>query len=77
MDIGPIAIIFLIYAFGFGFLGLTLGKPKGKEALGWWLGFLLGIFGIVIIAIVEASPEATARRQLAIERAKAKVGNDL
>jgi hypothetical protein len=62
--------IWLVAAVIFGLIGQAIGKPKGRAAAGWWLGFLLGIIGVIIIACLPRSREvqvAEAQRQYEIQ----------
>ena len=57
-------------ATGLGFAGWGIGKSKGRAAAGWWLGFLLGIIGVIIVACMSATEEhkvQEAQRQYAIQ----------
>lgn len=57
-------------------VGYSIGEKKGRRAAGFWLGLLLGIFGIIIIACMsETYAHATERyrseelaRRLALTR---------
>jgi hypothetical protein len=63
-------LIWLVVAVGFGFAGWGIGKGKGRPALGGWLGFLLGLIGIIIIACVpktQAEKLAEAQRQYQLQ----------
>jgi len=51
-------LIWLVVAVGFGFAGWGIGKGKGRPALGAWLGFLLGLIGIIIIACIPKTQAA-------------------
>jgi len=58
-------LVALVVAVGFGFAGWGIGQGKGRPALGWWLGFLLGLIGIIIIACV---PKTQAAKLAAAQR---------
>ena len=63
-------LIWLVVAVGFGVAGWGIGKGKGRPALGAWLGFLLGLIGIIIIACVpktQAAKLAEAQRQYQLQ----------
>jgi hypothetical protein len=51
-------LVWLVVAVGFGFAGWGIGKGKGRPALGAWLGFLLGLIGIIIIACIPKTQAA-------------------
>ena len=62
-------VIILVVALVCGFIADTIGKKKGRKNA-FWLGFLLGIIGIVIIACVSRNREdeiAEAQRQYEIQ----------
>ncbi len=54
-----LSVIFLV-ALCFGLGGQAIGRTNGRERAGFWLGFLLGPFGIVTIAVLSRTPEAEA-----------------
>jgi hypothetical protein len=63
-------LIWLVVATGFGFAGWGVGKGKGRATAGWWLGFLLGFIGLVIIACMSPTQEhwvQEAQRQYEIQ----------
>jgi hypothetical protein len=60
------ALIVLIVVLACGFAGQAVAKPKGYPGAGFAIGLLLGIFGVVIVALMpetEAVKAARARRQ--------------
>jgi uncharacterized membrane protein YeaQ/YmgE (transglycosylase-associated protein family) len=63
-------LIWIVAAVVCGFIGHAIGKPKGRESTGAWLGALLGVIGIIIIALMGRDREAEireAQRQLEIQ----------
>ena len=58
-------LVWLVVAVGFGFAGWGIGKGKGRPTLGAWLGFLLGLIGIIIIACI---PKTQAMKQAEAQR---------
>jgi hypothetical protein len=59
-------LILLLLAVLFSIAGWGIGKDKGHPALGWVLGFVMGLLGVIIIACVprtEAAKAITAQRQ--------------
>jgi hypothetical protein len=58
-------LIWLVVAIGFGFAGWGIGKNKGRPTLGAWLGFLLGLIGVIIIACI---PKTQALKQAEEQR---------
>ncbi len=62
---GVFVAIWLVCAF----LGLIIGNAKGKPGLGFILGLLLGVFGVLIIAVTSPTPEVQAERERAVAAA--------
>ena len=63
-------LVVLVVAVGFGFAGFGIGKGKGRPVLGWWLGFLLGVIGVIIIACIpktQAAKLGEAQRQYQLQ----------
>jgi hypothetical protein len=54
-------IIWAVVAVVCGFLGRSIGKGKGRGTAGWWLGFVLGFIGLVIVACLPRDKEAEIR----------------
>ena len=55
-------ILFVSILFGTlicGALGLAVGRTRGRGTAGFWLGFLLGPLGIVIVLLLPAAISAT------------------
>lgn len=50
-------------------IGLLIGNMKGHPVWGFFLGFLLSVIGLVIIAVAKPSPGYQARK--AAERMRA------
>ncbi len=56
-DQGSFAGLFwglLVGAIVFGLAGSWIGAQKGRQANGFWLGFLFGPFGLVVIALLDS-----------------------
>jgi hypothetical protein len=49
------ALVCLLLWVAFGFVGWRLGESKGRPVLGVVLGLLLGVIGLVVIALVPGS----------------------
>lgn len=70
---GPLeaqVLIVLAVASGLGLAGWAIGKDKGRPVAGWWLGFLLGLIGLIIVALLPRTREAKiadAQRQYQIQ----------
>jgi hypothetical protein len=60
-------LIWLVVGVGLGIAGWAIGKDKGRPTAGWWLGFLLGLIGLIIIACLPRTREAEAQRQYLIQ----------
>ena len=61
-----VALIALIVTLACGFAGHAIGKPKGYPGAGLAIGLLLGVLGVVIVALMpetQAAKAAKARRQ--------------
>ena len=50
-------VLIFVYAFVCGMVGMGIGRGKGRERSGFWWGFLLGIVGIIIVAILPPLAE--------------------
>lgn len=46
----------LVFAVIFGGIGYAIGKGKGQAGLGLVLGALLGLIGLIIIAVMKPAP---------------------
>jgi hypothetical protein len=60
------ALIVLIVTLACAFAGQAIGKPKGYPGAGFTIGLLLGVLGVVIVALMpetEAAKAARAQRQ--------------
>jgi hypothetical protein len=66
MRVAILIVIWLVVAVLFGVVGLAIGKGKGRPGAGFWLGFTFGPIGLVIIAVLDRTPEAEARHQTAV-----------
>ena len=47
----------------FGLPGYLIGRTKGRAAAGFWLGFVLSVIGLIIIACLPADREALILRE--------------
>jgi uncharacterized membrane protein YeaQ/YmgE (transglycosylase-associated protein family) len=54
-------IIWVVVAVVCGFLGRSIGKSKGRGTEGWWLGFVLGFIGLIIVACLPRDKETEIR----------------
>lgn len=65
-------ILILMYAIGAttcGIFGYYLGGDRGREWLGFWLGFLFGPIGILTAAVMQPTPFAAASHRQAVDAA--------
>lgn len=61
-----VVLIVIVVALACAFAGQAIGKPKGYPGAGFTIGLLLGILGVVIVALMpetEAAKAAMAQRQ--------------
>ena len=65
MDSGVIVVIWLLSAI----LGAVIGGAKGRPGTGFALGLLLGLIGVIIIAVMSPSPEKQAQTAAAMHYA--------
>lgn len=63
---GPFIAIWVFFVF----LGWAIGKGKGRSADGLILGLLLGIVGVVIIALMKPAVAVQAARADAVDAAR-------
>ncbi len=57
--------IFIFVAIICGIVTAIIASSKGRNAFGWFfVGLLLGIFGIILIACLPATPERESARVL-------------
>lgn len=54
-------VLIFVYAFVCGMVAMGIGRNKGREKSGFWWGFLLGIVGIIIVAILPPLAEGQRR----------------
>ena len=52
-----------------GVIGLLIGNGKGHPVWGFFLGFVLSVIGLLVIAVTKPSPEYQAKK--AAERMRA------
>lgn len=52
-DTTTIVYYFIASMFVFGLIGYAIGKPKGEGKTGFWMGFFLGIIGVISTACVR------------------------
>lgn len=45
-------IIYIIVSIIMGLIGKSIGEPKGKAGLGFFLGCVFGILGLILIAVL-------------------------
>ena len=54
-------MVWIAVALACALVGMAIGDRKGRGAQGFWLGLVLGIFGVVIVAVLSPTPDAQAR----------------
>jgi hypothetical protein len=60
---GPGALlVVLVVALACAFAGQAIGKPKGYPGAGFTIGLLLGVFGVVIVALMPETEAVKAAR---------------
>ena len=54
MELFSVFGLFLLVGVFFvcGMIGMKIGEGKGREREGFWWGFLLGVVGIIVIALL-------------------------
>jgi len=55
-------VTYFVIAIVFGVIGALIGSGKGRGGLGFVLGALLSLIGIIIIAVMDPSPDHVAAR---------------
>jgi len=60
-----------------GLIGGAIGWPKGRPVWGFFLGLLLSVLGLVIIALSKPSDEALTRRAMERQRIDAEAARRL
>lgn len=57
-----VLLIMIAVALACGFAGQAIGRPKGYPGAGFAIGLLLGILGVVIVALMPETEAAKAAR---------------
>jgi hypothetical protein len=70
---GVVFLILLFWAGVGGLVGYAIGKGKGRKTEGFWLGFVFGFIGWIIVAVMQATPHAEAERIVMIGAIQEKV----
>lgn len=65
VDLTPFIVGGLVVAFVLGFVGIGIGKSKGRDTDGFFLGLLLGPIGLIIIAVLGPTSAVIAQQQQA------------
>jgi len=63
---GVLIVVIAFWAVVGGGVGAAIGNGKGRAPAGFWLGFFFGPVGWIIIAVMQATPEAEVVRMAAI-----------
>lgn len=66
---GVVVLIWLVAGAVCGAAGFLIGDMKGRSVAGFWLGFLFGPIGLIVIAVLPPTPLAEAERQAQIDAA--------
>jgi|GEM_PF-2425024 len=69
-----IVLVLVFWAGVGGLIGYAIGNDKGRGGEGFWLGFLLGFIGWIIVGVMSPTPEREAQRAGAIAAAVAHAG---
>ncbi len=60
---GPgVMLVVVVIAMACGFAGQAIGRPKGYPGAGFTIGLLLGILGVVIVALMPETEAVKAAR---------------
>jgi len=70
---GVVFLILLFWAGVGGLVGYAIGKGKGRKTEGFWLGFVFGFIGWIVVAVMQATPQAEAERIVMIGAIQEKV----
>jgi hypothetical protein len=62
MNSSAVAVIVGFWIIINGGIGVLIGQGKGRSWLGFWLGFLIGPIGWIIVAVIEPSQSERERR---------------
>lgn len=63
---GFLILCVVVWASVGGGVGAAIGNSKGRGPAGFWLGFFFGGIGWIIVAVMQATPEAEVARMAAI-----------
>lgn len=66
---GVVVLIWVLAGAVCGVAGFLIGNLKGRNVAGFWLGFLFGVFGLIVIAVLPPTPVAEAERLAQIDAA--------
>jgi hypothetical protein len=69
MVVGILIFVILVVALVFGAIGGAIGSGKGRGTAGFWLGFFLGAIGLIIVAVMQPTPQAEAERLVQVQAA--------
>ena len=58
-----VLVYLIVSAIVFGIPGYFIGRAKGRGSDGFFLGWLLSLIGLIIIACLPANREALIRRE--------------
>ena len=61
--VGAVLAMWAMVCVACAFLGMTIGETKGRRVGGFVLGLLLGVFGLVIIAVMSPTTGSARSRR--------------
>jgi hypothetical protein len=67
--VAVLIFVILVVALVFGAIGRAIGSGKGRGTAGFWLGFFLGAIGLIIVAVMQPTPQAEAERLVQVQAA--------
>lgn len=68
---GAIIIVVVVWCCIWGAVGAAIGGRKGLGGVGFWLGFFLGFIGLIIVAVMQPTPQAEAQHLAQVQTALA------
>jgi hypothetical protein len=69
--IAVLVILVVVWGCVWGAVGAAIGGRKGLGRAGFWLGFFLGFIGLIIVAVMQPTPQAEAQHLAQVQTALA------